>query len=65
MTKRFLGVLMYLCMASVLRYESSNTEVVKVSSKGKITAKSKGSCYVYVYVYAQNGAYKRIIVTVN
>lgn len=63
MTKRFLGVLMYLCMASVLRYESSNTEVVKVSSKGKITAKSKGSCYVYVY--AQNGAYKRIIVTVN
>jgi len=48
---------------AVLRYESSNTEVATVNSKGKITAKGKGSCYVYVY--AQNGVYKRIKVTVE
>lgn len=48
---------------AVLRYESTNTEIATVNSKGKITAKDKGSCYVYVY--AQNGVYKRIKVTVE
>lgn len=47
----------------VIRYESSDKEIATVNSKGKITAKGKGSCYVYVY--AQNGVYKRIKVTVQ
>jgi len=34
-----------------------------VTKKGKITAKAKGSCYVYVY--AQNGALRKIKVTVS
>ncbi len=48
---------------AVLRYESSNKEIATVNSKGKITAKAKGTCYVYAY--AQNGVYKRIKVTVE
>lgn len=44
-------------------FESSNTKVATVSSKGKITAKGRGSCYIYVY--AQNGAYKAVKVTVS
>lgn len=48
---------------AVLRYETSKSEVVSVNSKGKITAKSKGSSYVYVY--AQNGVYAKIKVTVQ
>ncbi len=46
-----------------LRYESSNTKVATVNSKGVITAKKKGTCYIYVY--AQNGVYKKIKVTVK
>lgn len=34
-------------------YESSNTKVATVSSKGKITVKGKGTCTIYVY--AHNG----------
>jgi hypothetical protein len=41
---------------AVIRYESSNKAIATVSSKGKITAKEKGTCYVYAY--AQNGVYK-------
>ena len=48
---------------AVLRYESSNKEIATVNSKGKITARAKGTCYVYAY--AQNGVYKRIKVTVQ
>lgn len=48
---------------AVIRYESSNQEVAKVNSKGKITAKAKGSCYIYAYT--QNGVYKKIKVTVE
>lgn len=44
-------------------YESSNTKIATVSKKGIITAKKKGTCYVYAY--AQNGIYKRIKVTVK
>ena len=46
-----------------MRYETTNQEVATVSSSGKITAKSKGTCYVYAY--AQNGVYKKIMVTVK
>ncbi|MCR5628684.1 MAG: Ig-like domain-containing protein [Eubacterium sp.] len=45
------------------RYESSNSKVATVNKKGKIKAKSKGKCSIYVY--AQNGIYKRIKVTVK
>ena len=46
-----------------LRYESSNPEAVKVSRKGKITAKKAGNASVVVY--AQNGVYKTVSVTVK
>ena len=49
--------------AAELRYRSSNKTIATVSSKGKIKAKSKGSCYVYVY--ARNGYAKKIKVTVK
>lgn len=45
------------------RYESSNTSVATVSSKGKIKAKKKGKATIYVI--AQNGVYKTIKVTVK
>ena len=48
---------------ATIRYESSNQKIATVNSKGKITAKAKGTCYVYAY--AQNGVYKRIKVTVQ
>ncbi len=46
-----------------VRYESTNPKVAKVDSKGVITAKKNGTCYIYVY--AQNGLYKKIKVTVK
>ena len=46
-----------------LSYESSNTKVATVTKKGVIRAKAKGTCMVYVY--AQNGVYKKIKVTVK
>ena len=46
-----------------LAYESSNTKVATVSKKGVIKAKKKGSCTIYVY--AQNGVYKKVKVTVK
>lgn len=45
-----------------LCYKSSNTKVVTVTSKGVISAVGKGSCTIWVY--AQNGVYKEITVTV-
>ena len=48
---------------AAIKYESSNSKVASVTSKGVIKAKSKGTCYIYVY--AQNGVYKRIKVTVK
>ena len=44
-------------------FESDNQNVAVVSKKGVITAKKKGKCSVYVY--AQNGVYKRVKVTVK
>ena len=52
-TKRYRG----LC------YESSNSKVATVTKSGKIKAIKKGTCKIYVY--AQNGAYKTITITVK
>jgi uncharacterized protein YjdB len=46
-----------------LRYLTSNPGVAKVSKSGKITAVKKGKCEVYVY--AHNGVYKTVTVTVR
>ena len=46
-----------------ISYETSNTKIVKVSKKGVMKAKKKGSCYIYAY--GQNGAYKKIKITVK
>ncbi len=47
--------------AKKMRYVSSNPSVAKVSSKGIITGKKRGSCTVYCI--ARNGVYKKIKVT--
>lgn len=44
-------------------YESSNEDVATVTKKGVIKGKAKGTCKIYVY--AQNGAYKSVNVTVK
>ena len=46
-----------------LSWESSNPQVATVNGRGRITAISAGSCYVYAY--AQNGVSARIRVTVK
>ena len=45
------------------RYESSNTKVATVSKKGVVKAKKKGTAYIYVY--AHNGIYKKVKITVK
>ncbi|MCR4842498.1 MAG: Ig-like domain-containing protein, partial [Eubacterium sp.] len=44
-------------------YESSDTSIATVTKKGKIIAKKKGKCKIWVY--AQNGVFKTINVTVK
>ena len=46
-----------------LRYETTNEKVATVSENGKIKAIGKGTCYIYVY--AENGVYKKIKITVK
>jgi hypothetical protein len=47
-----------------IRYESSNPAVATVGFKnGKVTAKKKGTCYIYVY--GQNGKFVKVKVTVK
>ena len=46
-----------------LCYESSNTKVATVTPDGLIRATGKGTCTIWVY--AQNGVYKEIKVTVK
>lgn len=41
-----------------LRYSTTNSKIATVSSKGKVKAKKKGSCYIYVT--ASSGAYTKI-----
>ena len=48
---------------ATLRYLTSDSKVVTVSKKGKITAKGKGSCVIYVF--AHNGVSKQVKVTVK
>ncbi len=45
------------------RYESTNTKIAAVDKKGRIKAKKKGTCKIYIY--AQNGVYKTVKVTVK
>ena len=49
--------------APKLRYQSSDKKVATVSSSGRIKARSKGTCRIYVY--AANGVYKTVRVTVK
>ena len=49
--------------AARLRYESSDTSVAKVSSKGKVTAVGKGTCYIRVF--ALSGASAQVKITVK
>lgn len=46
-----------------VRYESSNKKIATVTKSGKIKAKKKGTCKIYVF--AQNGLCKAINVTVK
>ncbi len=46
-----------------LSYESTNKEVAAVSKKGVIQGRKAGTCYIYVY--AENGIFKKIKVTVK
>ena len=46
------------------RFESSDPKVATVTKKGKVKGIKKGkSCYIYIY--AQNGVYKQVKVTVK
>ncbi len=45
------------------RYESKNPKIAKINKKGKVTAKKKGSCKIFIY--AQNGVYKEVTVKVK
>ena len=49
--------------APTFRYMSSDEKIATVNSGGKVTAKGKGSCYIYVY--AHNGVSKQVKVTVQ
>ena len=49
--------------APKLRYLSSDKKIAAVSKSGRITAKAKGSCKVFVYTF--NGVSKTIKVTVE
>lgn len=46
-----------------LRYRSTNKNIATVSKSGKIKAKSRGTCHIYVYTI--NGLSKKIKVTVK
>ena len=46
-----------------IKFESTNTKITTVTKKERNKAKKKGTCYIYVY--AQNGVYKKIKVVVS
>ncbi len=48
---------------TAIRFESSNPKVLKVSAKGRIKALKKGTARVYVF--AQNGASRKVTVKVK
>lgn len=49
--------------AKKIRYYTTDSKVAKVNSKGIVTARGKGKCYIYVV--AGNGAQKRIKIVVG
>ena len=49
--------------AAKFRYASSNKKIATVNKNGKIKAKKKGTCYIWVY--AKNGYAKKVKVTVK
>ena len=46
-----------------IKYESDNKQTAKVNANGTITAKEAGTATIYVY--AQNGVFKKVKVTVK
>ena len=46
-----------------ISFESSNVKVAKVDSKGRVKAVGKGKCIIYVY--AQNGIFTKVNITVK
>ena len=46
-----------------LRYEPTDTSIVKISASGKVGGLKRGKCKIYVY--AQNGVYTTLDVTVK
>ena len=49
--------------AATFRYASSNKKIATVNKNGKVKAKKKGTCYIWIY--AKNGYAKKIKVTVQ
>ena len=49
--------------APTFRYMSSDEKIATVSSGGKVTAKGKGSCYIYVF--AHNGVARQVKINVK
>lgn len=47
-----------------IKYISSNTKVATVNSKGKVTAKNRGTCYIKVYLKENPKIYKKCKITV-
>ena len=47
----------------VIKYESSDPKIAKVTAKGKVTAKKKGKCFIYVY--SQSGVFAKVTLTVK
>ena len=46
-----------------VKYESSDPKVASVNAKGKVTAKKKGTCIIYVY--SQSGTFAKVKLTVK
>lgn len=53
------------CSNKELTYRSTNTSVATVSSTGKVKAKKKGTCYIYVRCKYKTSVYKRCKITVK
>jgi hypothetical protein len=49
--------------AATFRYASSDRKIATVDKNGKVTAKKKGTCYVWIY--AKNGYANKVKVTVK
>ena len=48
---------------TAIKFESNKSAVAKVNKNGTVTAKKKGTAIIYVY--AQNGIYEKVKVTVK